>query len=214
MRGEQEEENLRILVGIVILVAALSLTRPHLRRLLSLEESRLTAITGSARPAPGPNAEEHFSPWEDLEQLDIAELRKARRTVEVAMYSFTDRRLAEVINDLAAHHVRVRIYRDQEQYQEEERAARRLHEPSTTQMFRGRPNIQVRIKQGSERNLMHAKEFCVDGQTLREGSANWSRSGLRVQDNNAHYSTDAKNVDRFEKVFETMWARTNNLVVQ
>lgn len=205
---------MRILVGIVILVAALSLTRPHLRRLLSFEESRLTAITGSARPVPGSNAEEHFSPWEDLEQLDIAELRKARQTVEIAMYSFTDRRLAEVINDLAAHHVRVRIYRDQEQYQEEERVARRLREPSTTDMFRGRTNIQVRIKQGSERNLMHAKEFCVDRQTLREGSANWSRGGLLVQDNNAHYSTDSKDVEQFERVFEAMWTRASNLVVQ
>jgi hypothetical protein len=41
---------------------------------------------------------EHFSPWEDLEQLDIADLRKATQRVDVAMYSFTDRRIGYIVN--------------------------------------------------------------------------------------------------------------------
>jgi phosphatidylserine/phosphatidylglycerophosphate/cardiolipin synthase-like enzyme len=86
----------------------------------------------ATRAALAASGAEHFSPWEDLDQLDIAELRNARQRVDVAMYSFTDRRLADVLNELAARQVEVRVYRDQEQFQHEERAAARFREPSTT----------------------------------------------------------------------------------
>ena len=203
---------MRTLLWVGVGVAALSVARPHLRRLLDVEHTSLIGTTSSARETP--LEEEHFAPWEDLERLDVAELQKADQSIDIAMYSFTDRRLAEVLRDLAARRIRIRIYRDQAQYVEEERAAARTREPSTTQMLRGQPNIQVRVKQGPERDLMHQKEFCVDDRLLRDGSANWSRGGLRVQDNNAHYSSDRKDVDRFERVFEAMWTRRNNLVVQ
>ncbi len=206
---------MRILVPIVILAAALSFTRPHLRRVLATEVFRPSATENSAtRATTAPSGGEHFSPWENLEQLDIAELRKAKQRVDIAMYSFTDRRLAAVINELAGRQVEIRVYRDQEQFQDEERAAARFREPSTTQLFRGRRTIHVRVKQGSMRDLMHEKAFCIDGHLLREGSANWSRSGLFVQDNNAHYSSDVTDIGRFEKSFAAMWARRENLVIQ
>ena len=206
---------MRILVSIVILVAALSFGRPHLQKMLALEELRLrTTPEPTAQSAPVPNHAEHFSPWEDLEQLDIAELRKAKQRVDVAMYSFTDLRLAEVINELAARKIEIRVYRDQEQFQDEERRAVRDGERSTTQSFRARPTIHLRIKQGSMRDLMHEKAFCIDGHMLREGSANWSRGGLLVQDNNAHYSSDATDIERFERAFDMMWERRDNLVIQ
>lgn len=206
---------MRILVSIVILVTALSFVRPHVRRMLALEEVAVRRPGDETTPPTRLlNCAEHFSPWENLEQLDISELRKARQRVDVAMYSFTDRRLAEVINELATRQVEIRVYRDQEQFQDEERAAIRFGERSTTQLFRGRPTIRVRVKQGSVRDLMHEKAFCIDGRMLREGSANWSRSGLLVQDNNAHYSSDATDTARFEKAFEKMWDRRDNLVIQ
>ena len=204
---------MRTPISIGVVVAALSITRPHLRRVLDFEHTRLTAATDSARSASDVKGEEHFSPLEDLEQLDITELRKAKQTVEIAMYSFTDRRLAGALNELALRGVKIRIYRDQTEYEQEERNAVRFHGLSTTQMFRGRANIQVRVKRGPERVLMHLKSFVVDGRLARDGSANWSLGALR-QDNNAHYATDPKDVGRFEKAFESMWERPTNLVIQ
>lgn len=213
MPGEPWEANLKTLVWIGVVVAALSIARPHLRRVLDLEHTRLSAATDSTRSASDVKGEEHFSPSEDLEQLDIAALRQAKQAVDVAMYSFTDRRLADALNELALRGVKIRIYRDQTEYQAEERNAVRFHELSTTQMFRGRANIQVRVKRGPERVLMHLKSFAVDGRLVRDGSANWSLGALR-QDNNAHYATDPKDISRFEKAFEAMWARPANLVIQ
>ena len=204
---------MRTLVWIGVVVAALSIARPHLRRVLDMEHTRRTVATDFPRSASDVKGEEHFSPWEDLEQLDVTELRQAKLAVDVAMYSFTDRRLADALNEIALRGVKIRIYRDQTEYQQEERNALRFHELSTTQMFRGRANIQVRVKRSPERVLMHLKSFAVDGRLVRDGSANWSLGAL-WQDNNAHYATDPKDISRFEKAFEAMWARPTNLVIQ
>ncbi len=206
---------MRFVIAVVILAAALSFMRPHLRRVLATEVFHSsTSVDSTAQPATVPNGAEHFSPWENLEQLDVAELRQTKRRVDIAMYSFTDRSLAAVVNELANRQVEIRIYRDQEQFQDEERTALRLRQPSTTQLFRGHPTIHVRVKQGSLRDLMHEKAFSIDGRLLREGSANWSRGGLLVQDNNVHYSSDAEDIERFERAFEAMWTRRENLVIQ
>ena len=40
-------------------------------------------------------AEEYFSPAEDIERIDHTRLEQAKSTVDIAMYAFTDRYLAE-----------------------------------------------------------------------------------------------------------------------
>ena len=200
---------------IVVALVALSIARPHVRKTLDLEHNRFVAaaiLGGPAGTESGGN--EHFSPAEDLEQIDIEALRQARQTVDLAMFAFTDRRLAEMLNQLAVGTVKMRIYRDRGQYEEEEQKAARFREFSTTQVFRGHVNIAVRVKQGSERNSMHLKAYCIDHRVLRDGSANWSPGGEKSQDNNARFTTDGQEIAAFERAFEAMWNRTNNLILQ
>ena len=156
--------------------------------------------------------ENHLAPAEDLERLDVARLDSAKKSVDIAMYAFTDRVLAEELLALAKRGVVIRIYRDKEQYEEEERRA--SERGSTTEMFRGVPNIHVRVKPIGGRDLMHLKAYAVDGVLLRDGSANWSLSGLKDQDNNARYTNDPSQVFAFEQDFEAMWSRAGNLEVQ
>jgi phosphatidylserine/phosphatidylglycerophosphate/cardiolipin synthase-like enzyme len=153
--------------------------------------------------------ENHLSPREDLERLDVARLDAAQKSVDVAMYAFTDRVLAEELIALAQRGVVVRIYRDPEQYEDEQRSGR-----GTTDMFRGQRNIHVRVKPVGGRDLMHLKAYVVDGVLLRDGSANWSLSGLKDQDNNARYTNDSAQVFAFEQDFEAMWSRAGNREVQ
>ena len=205
---------MRKVLWICIAAVALSIARPHLTRLLDVRQPRLAAASDSHGAAVVVEEGEHFAPWEDLEQLDIAKLRTAKATADIAMYSFTDRPLAEVVRELGARHVNVRLYRDQAQYRDELRVALRFHDLSTTEMFRGQASIQIRVKQGSDRNLMHQKAYCLDRRVLRDGSANWSPGGEKSQDNNARFTDDARQIDAFERAFESMWSRKTNLVVQ
>jgi phosphatidylserine/phosphatidylglycerophosphate/cardiolipin synthase-like enzyme len=70
----------------------------------------------------------------------------------------------------------------------------------------------VKIKTGKD--LMHEKDFDVDGSLLRSGSANWSFGGLRRQDNVAIYTQEPKDVTRFERKFEEMWSRSDNIEIK
>ncbi|HEY3929601.1 MAG TPA: phospholipase D-like domain-containing protein [Candidatus Koribacter sp.] len=158
------------------------------------------------------SAEDHFSPDEDIERIDITRLDQARSTVDIAMYAFTDRYLADEVKRLAQRGVKIRIYRDQEQYEEEQRHASKRDNESTTSLLTGEANVQIRVK--GHRELMHLKAYLIDDSLLRDGSANWSPSGEKRQDNNAHFSTDPAQVAAFRKDFNEMWDRTDNLKIQ
>ncbi len=71
------------------------------------------------------------------------------------------------------------------------------------------PNVAARVK--GEGVLMHLKAYAVDGEVLRTGSGNFSRSGLASQDNDAIFITDPMTVDLFEGNFERIWARAQNI---
>jgi hypothetical protein len=184
---------------IVIAAIGLSVARPHLQKLLNLEHKRLVAGAKTPPQHLDENSSaEHFSPAEYLEELDISYLRQARETVDVAMFSFTDRRIAEVLKELAVGHVRTRIYRDQGQFREEQERARRFGDLSTSLLLRGSVRLQIRVTQGPESNLMHSKDWCLDHRLLRDGSANWSHSGEVTQDNQIRVTTDSRQIVAFD----------------
>ena len=159
-------------------------------------------------------SENHLAPAEDLEQIDLDRLEGAQKSVDIAMYAFTDRRLADELLRLARRGVSIRIYRDGEQYEQEQRNARHYGDQTSSDELRGERNIQVRVKAASRRDLMHLKAYAVDARLLRDGSANWSRAGEQSQDNNARFSNDPGEIRAFESDFEQMWTRSDNLRVQ
>ena len=163
---------------------------------------------------------EHFSPSENLERPEIDHLkaaaehaRAAKRPLDIAIYAFTDRILAALLVRETEQGTVMRIYRDGEQFENEERNAARFREQSTTAMFRGQRNIHVRVKPPSPSDLMHLKAWS-DGAVLREGSANWSPAALKRQDNNVRFNRNPDEVKAFEAAFEAMWNRPSNTIVQ
>lgn len=144
-----------------------------------------------------------YSPETNLERSELAQLETATHSVDVAMYSFPDRMIAEELADLARKGVRVRVYRDQEQYRQEvERGG-----VTTTDLLVA-AGVEVRIK--GRRDLIHLKSYAIDGGFLRTGSANWSPTGLKRQDNDIQYESSTEAVERFEKKFGEMWDRAGN----
>ena len=95
----------------------------------------LPAITGisaagqssSTLCAPTAHAVVLYAPESNLERSEIETLRTAKVSVDVAMYSFTDRELAAELVRLARSGVRVRVYRDsKESMQENQRGSSTL----------------------------------------------------------------------------------------
>jgi phosphatidylserine/phosphatidylglycerophosphate/cardiolipin synthase-like enzyme len=60
---------------------------------------------------------------------------------------------------------------------------------------------------------MHEKSMLADS-VLRSGSANWSVSAARYQDNEVSITTDPAMVAAFSREFREIWDRPDNSVVR
>jgi len=112
----------------------------------------------------------YYSPQTNLQAVDLSWLQKALipKKLYVAMYSFTDKKIARKIIQLANQGVVVYIYRDDEQMRDKN---------DVTYMFRGIKNIHIKAKRDRGFwNIMHDKIFIIPNIVYREGSANWSPS--------------------------------------
>jgi mitochondrial cardiolipin hydrolase len=119
--------------------------------------------------AGGPQGETsiNFAPEQDIATSDRIIIQHAQHSLWIAMYSFTDRRIAKDLVDACRRGVEVDLYRDREQFEQE--AARRNEVRSILAECRG---IHLRVKCSDE--LMHMKAFVADDSIFRQGSGNRS----------------------------------------
>jgi phosphatidylserine/phosphatidylglycerophosphate/cardiolipin synthase-like enzyme len=154
--------------------------------------------------AAGYQPEIHYAPRENLESLDAQAIGRAELSVDMAAYVLSDPRVIEALTDAAERGVLIRLYLDRSQFAE--------HGPTRgglVEALLAHSNVTARVK--GEGVLMHLKAYAVDGEVLRTGSGNFSRSGLASQDNDALFITDPAIVDAFETNFEGIWARARNI---
>ncbi|BAM06133.1 phospholipase D-like domain-containing protein [Leptospirillum ferrooxidans] len=181
---------------------------------LLLFPGMLSVASASSFFEGSPKMGEHYSPSENLEKIDIAILKKAKKSIDIAMYAFTDRNLSGVLLQEAQKGVKIRIYRDRTQ----------IHDHGDqSQKLLNQPGIEIRIKRNGRSNIMHLKSYIVDGRILRTGSANWSPPGEGAacrryscghrlqQDNNLFLTEDPIMAKQFVKEFDHLWNRPNNM---
>lgn len=98
----------------------------------------------------------------------------------------------------------MRVYRDREQFQQETRS----YGVTTTRILLA-AGVEVRVK--GARDLMHLKSYAIDVRLLRTGSANWSPTGLKRQDNDVRYESSPAAVELLESKFAEMWNRAGEV---
>ena len=172
----------------------------QLRRRLFLIGAAVVLAAGAASTtavAQTNGVSVYYSPEENLELRDVALLRSARRNIDIAAYVLTDFPVMDALADAAKRGVAVRILTDQSQIRDD-RSGARLTEVSQMQ------NVEVRIRPRGG-SLMHLKSYVVDGEFLRTGSANFSASGLKRQENDLVLIHDRGAAKRFLEMFEEPW---------
>ena len=148
----------------------------------------------------------YYAPRTNLADIDRALLASAKTRVDFAAYVLTDNTIINALADAARRGVKLRIYLDPDQPA--------MKNPDTASpfwtLFR-QPNVQAKMKmQGSD--LMHLKDYQVDGRVLRTGSSNFSFSGARRQDNDLILIESSDAVAQFVEQFEHMWSRRGSEV--
>jgi phosphatidylserine/phosphatidylglycerophosphate/cardiolipin synthase-like enzyme len=172
--------------------------------LLALAGLEIFGHLREAAPLGNGLVEIRYSPATDLERIDLALLRSATRSIDIAAYLLTDIAIIEALAEAAERGVRVRLYLDGGQEAAGPGFAGRVRN------LRGASRIEVRLKPPRS-EIMHLKSYCVDGNVLRSGSANFTVWGLKREDDDLIVIRDPAAIARFEANFETIWQRAGNL---
>lgn len=125
----------------------------------------------------------------------LAELAKARKTIDVAMYSFTDSDLAWALVKAHARGVRVHIFLDSEQAAGKYAKAR----------FFERRGLTVRYYHGA--GIMHHKFAVIDRRVVITGSYNWTASAEERNKENLLIIADRQVAGAYQREFDRMWGR-------
>jgi phosphatidylserine/phosphatidylglycerophosphate/cardiolipin synthase-like enzyme len=189
----------------------------------------LTGCTQLSGVTPTPTnipAQIHYSPAENLEHLDVDLIGQARKSIDMNAYALTDLAIADALVAAANRGVRIRIYRDNTQTDGELARANKVKNSrarntdndedsddtgdanSALLRLAHTSNVQVLVKHS--RTLMHLKAYCVDGRFVRTGSANFSPTGEKRQDNDLIILRDGASIQHFQSNFNTLWARPDN----
>ncbi|BGE84698.1 hypothetical protein Ms3S1_11340 [Methylosinus sp. 3S-1] len=156
-------------------------------------QKRLFVLTVIATAAPAlavaAKTEIHYAPVENLERIDLALLGSARRSIDLAAYTLTDRQIVDALVDARRRGVAIRIVLDPGQNH-------------AVDLLRG---IAEDVRMKTPGPYMHLKAYAIDDRVLRSGSANLSASGLKRQDNDLLVLRDRKAVLAFAARFETIW---------
>jgi phosphatidylserine/phosphatidylglycerophosphate/cardiolipin synthase-like enzyme len=146
-------------------------------------------------PVLSPAAEVYFSPDGGVRDQIIKRINTSKTFIDVAVYSFTSGDIAEALTNASKRGVKVRVIRDSTQSanQNDENA------------YLEQNNIQVEIRAGRGRGIMHDKFAVFDGKEAFTGSYNWTNNAEQNNWENALFTDELKVIQAYEKEFEVLW---------
>jgi len=150
------------------------------------------AVT-AAGPAPRSDIAVFFSRVDNPQAAIVRALDGARQTVHIAMYYFTDAKLAEAVVRARQRGVQTYVYLDRSQVDQQHSQARYL-------AARGVP---VRIS--SNPAIMHNKFAVIDGSTVITGSYNWTKAAWQRNDENLLIIHRPEVAQRYMQRFAGLW---------
>lgn len=148
------------------------------------------------------NLEVYFSPNGWCMYAVISEINKAQTTIDVAMYYFTSREIAQALIKAKERHVEVRIILDKSQEEQSFSKSRYL-------LQRG---FKVRYHTGE--GLMHNKFVVIDGRVLITGSYNWTATAEKKNEENLIIIKDDGVIKQYAERFEYIWDGGRNANIQ
>jgi len=144
-----------------------------------------------------------YGPGNGFEAIDPELIGRARTSIDMAAYVLSEQKIIEALSAAAERGVKIRLYLDPEQF-------RRIAAANINMVaLVNQPNVSARIK-AEQNDMMHLKTFVVDGRWLRAGSANFSWSGERRQDNDILVIDSPEAAQAFSRHFDSLWARRDN----
>ena len=146
----------------------------------------------------------HFTRSGSIENLIEARVRAARRSLDAALYRFSNQKLVAALNAAGGRGVAIRIVINsnghEEEYQVIGQTLLRLGIPLRTSGGRAAP--------GSK---MHHKFAIFDGEAVITGSYNWTMESEEKNYENIVILDDSEAAAAYQKEFNRLWAEAREV---
>ncbi|PAF47543.1 nuclease [Helicobacter sp. 12S02634-8] len=149
----------------------------------------------------------YFMPYEQKDALKtlINSINTATKSIDVAIYSFTNREIAKSLKNAAKKGVKIRIIYDYESNKD--------NTYSTIGYLSKYNHIQTCLLQGKKaknrkyNGIMHQKLAIIDNHTIFVGSANWSKNAFENNYELLVKSNDGAMITKANSFFSKMFAQ-------
>ena len=138
--------------------------------------------------------EVYFSLYDNPESIIIKNIDHAKEFINIAMYTFTDREIAQAIIKAKDRGVDIKIYLDYSQVNAEY---------SKSRYFVNNAIKDIRIS--SNNYIMHNKFAVIDNKIVITGSYNWTASAGERNDENLLVIDDENIVKKYQNQFNNLW---------
>lgn len=143
----------------------------------------------------------YFSPNGNCEKAIIKEIEDAKRYIHIAVFNFTNGRIARALVKASTVGVDIKVVMD-------EKNALDIHSKSR---FLRNKEIMVAYRKGlhsyrsNRTGSMHNKFAIIDGRVIITGSYNWTTSAEKWNYENLLIISSARVAESFEKEFMELW---------
>ncbi len=148
-----------------------------------------------------------FSLVDSPQAAIVRALDGAGQTVHIAMYYFTDAKLAEAVVRAHQRGVQTYVYLDKSQVVYLDKS--QVNQQSAQARYLAERSVPVRISSNSA--IMHNKFAIIDGSTVITGSYNWTKSAYQRNDENLLIIRRPDVAQRYMQRFAGLWMREFDL---
>ena len=138
--------------------------------------------------------EVYFSLYDDPESIIIKSIDDSKEFINIAMYTFTDREIAQAIIRAKDRGVNIKIYLDRSQVNAKY---------SKSRYFINNGIKDIRISSNSY--IMHNKFAVIDNKIIITGSYNWTASAGERNDENLLVIDDKNIIEKYQNQFNNLW---------
>jgi len=159
---------------------------------MNLGLAGMTALVCLAAPLSWAAPSAYFSSQDNLQFEIVSAIDHCQTSLEVAVFEFSSRPLAQALERAAKRGVLVRLLL-------EATAGR------TSLKTDFSPNLEIRYLGGRRGGVMHHKFAILDNKRLVTGSFNWTKAGQYANHENVLLEDDGGAVSAYSRQFEDLW---------
>ncbi|VFP83473.1 phospholipase D family protein [Candidatus Erwinia haradaeae] len=135
-----------------------------------------------------------FSPGEGAKQIVLLAISEAKKSIDIAAYSFTSKPIALALLDAQSRGVSVRLVADKKSNSNRYTAATYLS------------NHRIPVKLNEKYAIMHNKFMIIDGYSVETGSFNYTQSAANRNAENVIYLRHQSEIaEKYMKEFDRLW---------